>query len=864
MAEAHPVGFQWVMEAKQRGAKVIHVDLRFTRTSALADTHVPIRAGTDIAFLGGIVRYILDNGLDFREYVLAYTNAATIVSEDFRDTEDLDGLFSGYDPTTGTYNPKSWQYAGQETDGARFDTSAERETAGGLQHESHGKPVGGRPDRDETLQHPRCVYQILKRHYARYTPEAVERICGIPAERFEEVARAWTENSGRDRTTALVYSVGWTQHSVGVQYIRTGAIIQLLLGNIGRPGGGILALRGHASIQGSTDIPTLFNLLPGYLPMPQAKHVNYQDWIESIRHPTQKGFWNNASAYGASLLKAYWGDAASPDNDFCYDYLPRLTGDHGTYRQVLNMIDGKIKGYFLLGQNPAIGSANGRAQRLGMANLDWLVVRDLFMIESATFWNKSPEIETGEIVPEECRTEVFFLPAASHVEKEGTFTQTQRLLQWREKALDAPGDCRSELWFFYHLGRIVREKLAASTLPRDRAILDLAWDYPTHGPYAEPSAEAVLFEINGYDVGTRRPLSTFTQLRDDGSTVSGCWIYCGVYADGVNQAARRKPGREQSWVAPEWGWAWPANRRILYNRASADPEGRPWSERKAYTRWDPDKGEWTGPDVPDFEKTKPPSYRPSPDATGVEAIAGDDPFIMQGDGKGWLYAPTGLIDGPMPAHYEPAESPLRNPLYGQQSNPTRKTYQRPDNPTNPSPPEPHSDVFPYVFSVSRLTEHHTAGGMSRTVKYLAELQPEMFVEVSPELAAERGLTHLDYAHVITSRSAIEARVLVTDRLTPLRVEDRVIHQIWLPYHWGTEGLSTGDSANDLFGITLDPNVLIQESKVGTCDIRPGRRPAGRMLLDFLADYRRRAGISGGHTPIITTDAGNREDDGHGG
>jgi formate dehydrogenase major subunit len=855
MAEAHPVGFQWVMEAKERGAKVIHVDPRFTRTSALADAYVPIRAGSDIAFLGGIVRYILENELDFREYLLAYTNAATIVSDEFRDTEDLDGLFSGYDPTTGTYNPESWQYAGQEPEGGRFDTTAERETAGALRHESHGQPVRARAERDETLQHPRCVYQILKRHYARYTPEMVERACGIPAVRFEEVARAWTENSGRDRTTALVYSVGWTQHTVGVQYIRTGAIIQLLLGNIGRPGGGILALRGHASIQGSTDIPTLFNLLPGYLPMPQAKHATYHDWIEGIRHPVQKGFWSNASAYGASLLKAYWGDAATPDNDFCYDYLPRLTGDHGSYRQVLNMIDGKVKGYFLLGQNPAVGSAHGKAQRLGMANLDWLVVRDLFMIESATFWKNSREIETGEIVPEECRTEVFFLPAASHVEKEGTFTQTQRLLQWREKALDPPGDCRSELWFFYHLGRIIRQKLAASTLPRDRAILDLNWEYPTQGPYDEPSAEAVLFEINGYEVATGRPLSAFTQMRADGSTAGGCWIYCGVFADGVNQAARRKPGRDQSWVAPEWGWAWPANRRILYNRASADPDGRPWSERKAYVRWDPDKGEWTGPDVPDFEKTKPPSYRPPPAATGVEALAGDDPFIMQSDGKGWLYVPAGLIDGPMPTHYEPAESPLRNPLYGQQANPTRKTYQRPDNPTNPSPPALHSDVFPYVFTVSRLTEHHTAGGMSRTVKYLAELQPEMFVEVSPELAAERGLTHLEYAHVVTSRGAIEARVLVTDRLTPLRAEDRVIHQIWLPYHWGAEGLATGDSANDLFGITLDPNVLIQESKVGTCDIRPGRRPAARVLLDYLADYRRRAGISGdGRTPIITTDA----------
>jgi formate dehydrogenase major subunit len=733
----------------------------------------------------------------------------------------------------------------------------DRETAAGLTHESHGPPISAAIERDETLQHPRCVYQILKRHFARYTPEMVEQVCGVPRERFEEVARAWTANSGRDRTTALVYSVGWTQHSVGVQYIRTGAIIQLLLGNMGRPGGGVMALRGHASIQGSTDIPTLFNLLPGYLPMPvHDQDQTLDDWIDSIRHPGQKGFWTNARSYGVSLLKAYWGDKATADNDFCFGHLPRLTGDHGTYQQVMAMLDGKIKGYFLLGQNPGVGSANGKAQRLGMANLDWLVVRDLFLIESATFWKDSPEIETGEIVPAECRTEVFFLPAASHVEKEGTFTQTQRMLQWREKAVDPPGDCRSELWFFYHLGRVVRDKLARSDLRRDRAVLDLAWNYPTSGPHAEPSAEDVLKEINGYEVATGRPLSSYTEYRDDGSTVGGCWIYCGVFKDGVNQAARRKPGKEQDWVAAEWGWAWPLDRRILYNRASADPDGRPWSERKAYVWWDPDKGEWTGHDVPDFEKTKPPSYRPPPDATGVEAIAGDDPFIMQGDGKGWLYVPAGLIDGPMPAHYEPVESPVRNPLYGQQANPTRKVYPHVENPTNPSPPQSaqHVEVFPYVFSVSRLTEHHTAGGMSRFVPYLAELQPAMFVEVSPELAAERGLTHLGWAHVVTSRAVVEARVLVTDRLTPLRVDNRVIHQIWLPYHWGhgNEALVSGDAANDLFGVSLDPNVLIQESKVGTCDIRPGRRPLGRALLDYLATYRARAGITGGDPgPIVT-------------
>src|SRR6266542_3435665 len=443
----------------------------------------------------------------------------------------------------------------------------------------------------------------------------------------------------------------------------------------------------------------------------------------------------------------------------------------------------------------------------------------------------------------QCRTEVFSLPAASHVEKDGSFTQTQRMLQWREKALEPPGECRSDLWFFYHLGRIIRERLAASTLPRDRPVLDLAWDYPVTGGQDEPSAAAVLREMGGFEVATGRPLSSYTELEDDGSTVGGCWIYTGVFKDGVNQAARRKPGSEQSWVAGEWGWAWPADRRILYNRASADPQGRPWSQRKAYVWWDAEAGEWTGHDVPDFEKTKPPDYRPPPGSSGTAALAGDDPFIMQGDGKGWLYVPAGLVDGPMPTHYEPPESPVPNPLYGQQANPTRVVYQRRENLMNPSPPEAHQEVFPYVWCISRLTEHHTAGGMSRTLPYLAELQPAMFVEVSPELAAERGLRHLDWAHVVTARAVIEARVLVTTRLTPLRVEDRLVHQIWMPYHWGGRGLSTGDSANDLLGITLDPNVLIQEGKVSTCDVQPGRRPTGPALLDYVAGYRRRAGTT---------------------
>jgi formate dehydrogenase major subunit len=835
MAECHPVGFQWVMEAKARGAKIIHVDPRFTRTSAVSDMHVPLRAGSDIAFLGGIINYILSNEKYFHDYVLAYTNASTLLREDFRDVDELDGVFSGYDPETGTYDTESWSYEG----------------VAGLAAPGNRTPpahAGGEAQHDETLQDPRCVFQVLKRHYARYTAAMVADACGVPAEQFLQVCEDVTANSGRERTTAWVYSVGWTHHTVGVQYIRGAAIIQLLLGNMGRPGGGILALRGHASIQGSTDIPTLFNLLPGYLPMPKAgEHDSLQDYLETVASPHQKGFWANASDYTVSLLKAYWGDAATADNDYAFDYLPRLTGDHGTYQTVMDMMEDKIDGYFLLGQNPAVGSAHGKLQRLGMAHLKWLVVRDLNMIESATFWKDSPEIASGELRTESIGTEVFFFPAASHVEKAGSFTQTQRMLQWHHQAIQPPGDCRSELHFFFHLGRKLRQRLAGSSDPRDRPLLDLTWNYAVD-EHGEPSAEDVLREINGFHLSGEKagqPLSSYTEMKSDGSTSGGCWIYTGVYAGGVNQAARRKPGQEQSWVAPEWGWAWPSNRRTLYNRASADPDGNPWSKRKAYVWWDEQAGKWTGHDVPDFPADTAPSYRPEPGTGGPKGLAGDDAFIMQADGKAWLYAPAGLLDGPMPAHYEPQESPVRNPFYRQQANPARQVFERSDNLQNPSAGEPGAEVFPYVFTTYRLTEHHTAGGMSRWLPYLSELQPEFFCEVSPALARERGLEHMGWATIVSARTAIEARVMVTDRVVPLQVGGHVVHQIGLPYHWGvgSSALVSGDSANDLFGVTLDPNVHIQESKVASCDIQPGRRPTGPALLRYVAEYRRRAGIT---------------------
>jgi formate dehydrogenase major subunit len=857
MAECHPVGFQWVSEAKARGAKIVHIDPRFTRTSAIADLHVPIRVGTDIAFLGGLIRYVLDNDLYFKEYVVAYTNAAALVGEEFVDAEDLDGVFSGFDPEQRTYDEASWQYEPEQPPHSSADNPAEAaEQERSEQHPdvkhsdraqaagSGGPPIPSKPKRDETLQHPRCVFQVLKRHFARYTPEMVAEVCGIEPQVFEQVARWVTENSNRDRTTAWVYSVGWTQHSVGAQYIRTASILQTLLGNIGRPGGGIMALRGHASIQGSTDVPTLFNLLPGYLPMPHAlQHQTLEDYVADAAG--NAGFWGNKRTYMINLLKAWFGDAAQPENDFCFDHLPKIDGDHSSYRTIADMIQGKVSGYFLVGENPSVGHPNGRMNRFGLANLDWLVVRDLQMIESATFWNQSPEIETGELAPETISTEVFFMPAATHAEKEGTFTQTQRVLQWRHKAVEPPGDARSDLWFYFHLGRILRERLKDSTDPRDRPLLDLTWDYPTHGPDDEPSADAVLREINGTGPDGRA-VSGYMDLADDGSTACGCWIYSGVYADEVNQAARRKPGREQGPVASEWGWAWPYNRRVLYNRASADPEGRPWSERKKYVWWDEDAGRWTGLDTPDFEAHKPPSYVPPVGARAEDALAGTDPFVMQGDGKAWLFAPAGLVDGPLPTHYEPAESVVENAFYKQQVNPTLERIEGPWNRENP----PRSEVFPFQVTTYRLTEHHTAGAMSRTLPYLAELQPEFFVEVSPELAELRGLRNGEYATLVSSRSAIEAKVLVTERVRPIRLRDgTVVHQIGMPYHWSYSGISTGDSANDLLGIVLDANTHIQEDKVSTADIRPGRRPRGPALVDFVEDYRRRAGVASGRVGV---------------
>jgi formate dehydrogenase major subunit len=785
---------------------------------------VPIRAGTDIAFLGGLIRHVLETESYFKEYVLAYTNASTIVSEDFRDAEDLGGYFSGFDAESGTYDPESWRYEGSEV----AASTGQREHSGQSFEARTGAGMSTRGvQRDETLQHPRCVLNLLKRHFSRYTPEMVERICGIAPEQFHRVAETLIANSGRERTTVLCYAVGWTQHTAGAQMIRAGAILQLLMGNIGRPGGGVLALRGHATIQGSTDIPTLYDLLPGYLHMPHARQdeLTLDAYLDA--GGTDTGWWSNMPKYIVSLLKAWFGEAATAENDYGFAHLPKITGNHSHFPTMLRALDGGLDGIFLVGENPAVGSMHAGLMRRALASVKWVVVRDLAEIESATFWRDGPEVRDGELRTEDIQTEVFLMPAASHVEKEGSFTQTQRLVQWRDKALEPPGDARSDLWFVYELFKRIRKRYEGSTKDRDWPILNLTWDYGED----EPDAHAVLKEINGYDVATGEPVPGFAELADDGSTACGCWIYSGVFAGGVNRAQRREPGDiAQQDLSPDWGWAWPANRRILYNRASADPDGRPWSERKKLVWWDGEK--WTGDDVPDFPVDKPPDYRPDPDARGMDAIGGADPFIMMADGRGWLYAPSGLLDGPLPTHYEPLESPLNNPLYPDiHANPGALRWTRRDNPYA----EPGDPRYPCVATTFRLTEHHTAGGMSRWLPWLDELQPEMFAEIDPVLAAARGIADGGWMTISSPRADIVCRARVTERMRPLTIDRATVHQVALPWHWGFGGPDPGGAANDLITLSGDPNTSIHESKAFVCDVRAGRGGHGTQRLAGLRD-----------------------------
>lgn len=844
MAENHPVAFKWPMAAKvEHGAKIIHVDPRFTRTSAVADIYAPVRAGSDIAFLGGVIRHVINSerwNSDpfFHSWVGHYTNAATIISEDYKDAEDNNGVFSGlmeykssvpewpYDGFAGRYDSKSWQYSTGPVAAAAEQASDKGNTANTNAAAPPGPPfdrlvhslLKPAPQRDETLENPRCVFQIVKKHFSRYTPEMVERTTGCPQDIFLKVADTILANSGADRTTSFAYAVAWTQHTNGPQIIGCCALLQLLLGNFGRPGAGIMALRGHASIQGSTDVPTLYHSIHGYLNHPSVlkKHDTLSDFLATETVPT--GYYGNTPKFMVSYLKSMYGDAATKENDFGYGWHPRIIGDHSHMPMFVAMNDGKVKGMLCVGQNPAT-SLNAKLERAALRKLEWLVVKDNFLHETANFWKTAPEVANGEVKTADIHTEVFFFPAAQIAETEGTFTNTQRMMQSHFKAAEAPGDCRTDVWFTYQLGKRLKKMYADSQAPRDVGFKNLTFDFESDDArdkeIGEPSVRKLLKELNGYSTSDpAKHLPGFAALADDGSTTCASWIYSGVFpAPDRNLAARKQPDPPgQRGAQLNWGYAWPANRRLLYNRASADPSGNPWSERKKWVWWDGAK--WTGYDVPDFAGTKAPTAKAVPGGIGLDALSGTDAFIMKADGVAWLYVPTGLLDGPLPTHYEPAESPVHNPLYQQQSSPVLKYWKDPANQlAGVADPK-----FPHVMTTYRLTEHYLSGVMSRWLPWLSELQPEVFVEISPELAQEKGIQNLDWVRVSSPRSQVRAKALVTRRLRPLQIDGKTIHHVGMPWHWGYEGLVTGDIVNELTALVGDPNVTIHEGKAFVCNI----------------------------------------------
>ena len=806
MAENHPVGFQFVMKAKERGAKLIHVDPRFTRTSAAADMHVPLRSGTNIAFFGGLITYAIDNNLYFKDYVVHYTNASFLIDPEFKTATDRGGLFTGFDPEKRAYDQKSWKY--------QLDAE-------------------GNPKRDLTLRDPNSVFQLLRRQYSRYTVEMVERVCGIPKEKFVAAAKLYCENSGREKTGTITYALNLTQHTNGVENIRALCMLQLLLGNIGRPGGGVVALRGHANVQGATDLAVLYQDLPGYNPVPlRDAHPDLKTYLEKTTPKT--GFPVNRPKWVISMLKAWYGDRATKENDYGFDWIAkRASADAYSHQHIfVDMYNGKLKGFFAIGQNPAVGGPNAKLAREAMQRLDWLVVQDIFLTETAEVWKAPASSSRPAVSPKAVKTAVFFLPAAPAAEKDGTLTNTMRLIQWHEKAADSPGDVRSDAEHIYQLGKRLRTLYAGSKAKRDQGILALTWDYgDTH-----PDILKVLIEMNGvaleeltdkdgkvlYKKG--EPLKSFADLRDDGTTASGIWIYTGATvadAEGkiVNRTAGRKKADDKDYLAHGWGWAWPANRRIIYNRAAADSAGKPWSEKKKLLWWDPEapsnvpdkKGKWVGLDVPDFNAFL------APDAKG-----GDNPYIMRADGKGAFFGP--LLDGPFPEHYEPIESPVKNLLSKQQNNPVAKIWKVGDKRNELAGVG--SAEYPYVITTYRLTEHHLSGVMSRYLPMLAELFESHFAEISHELAGELEIRNGDKVTIMTPRGKIHVRAMVTNRFKPFTIDGKKVHQIGVPWHWGYNGIdalpgSRGDITNDLSATVGDPNVFIQETKAFLCNVKKG-------------------------------------------
>jgi formate dehydrogenase major subunit len=814
-AENHPCGFKWVVEAKrQRNAKVIVVDPRFTRTASQADLFLQIRAGSDIAFLGGLINYAIENGRLNWEYLKHYTNAAFIVREGFK--LPVDGLFSGYDPATGTYADRStWNYE----EGGDVSGHAGRAAAAGDPPAAAAKPPAMPPNvaYDLTLQHPRCVFQLLKQHYSRYTPEMVERITGIPRADFLKAADLFTsirQNGDTKKVATIVYAVGWTQHTYGAQIIRTAAILQLLLGNVGRAGGGVNALRGHSNIQGATDMGGLFDALPGYLKMPNPNDTSLAAYLERVTPKPSKpapwasfNYWSNMSKFVVSLLKAMYGEHATKENDFAFHYLPKIDRNYGWVSIWDNMYQGHIKGMIAFGMNGVQIGPDSTKNIEALKKLDWLVVGEIYPDETSEFWNAAhnPMIRPEEMA--QIRTTVYRLPCAGFAEKDGTLVNSQRWLQWKYIALDPPGDARRDQEILSRIFLRVRELYRTEGGKFPDPILHLTWNYvdPYHRSFA-----ALAKEINGraladltdpktgQTVKAGEQLPGFTWLRDDGTTICGNWIYCGSWTEAGPQSARR--GTEDPsglGIYPNWAWSWPANRRVMYNRASCDLEGRPWDPERAQIWWDPRQKKWVGNDVPDFLVTSPPEEHMGP-------------FIMTNEGVGRIFTPLALMnDGPFPEHYEPFESPIENPLHPKVShNPVVKKLNTPADRLG-SPQE-----FNIVCTTYRLTEHYHYWTKNNPVN--VELVPEPFVEIPAELADALGLRGGERVRVSSARGAYVARAYVTKRIKPMLIDGKKVYQIGVPIHWGYVGIGADrtarNPANLLSPTVVDPNAFTPEFK----------------------------------------------------
>jgi formate dehydrogenase major subunit len=819
-AENHPCGFKWALEAKRnRNAKLISVDPRFTRTSAVADLFCQIRAGTDIAFLGGMIRYAIENDRIAKDYLIHYTNAAFLVKAGF-ELPNENGVFSGFDATSNTYNRSTWNYSG--TGGTAHPDSATGHTSGQASHRPGGlaptsTPLPDKIDADLTLQNPRCVFQQLKQHYSRYTPEMVERITGIPREQFLKAADLFTsvrKDGDMKKAATIIYAVGWTHHSFGTQIIRTAAILQLLLGNVGRAGGGVNALRGHSNIQGATDMAGIYDNLPGYLKVPTPVDTSFDAWMKRITPNAAKAekwdsynYWRNTPKFAVSFLKALYGDAATKQTDWAYDYLPKVDRNYSWVQLWDNMYNGIVKGIFAFGMNGVAVGPDTKKNIEALKKADWLVVGEIYPDETSEFW-KSPGITTEE--KREIRTTVYRLPCTGFAEKDGTFTNSGRMVQWKNAALPVPAGCMLDQEIVARIFLKVRDLYRRDGGKFPDPILKLTWTYTNP---QSPSLSEVLKEINGKtsadaeDPATKTQLKAgqqlpgFAWLKDDGTTSCGNWIYCGSFTETGNMTARRDPSDPSGLgIYSTWAWSWPANRRVLYNRASCDLEGKPWDASRRQVWWSESVQKWVGNDVPDFKADSKPTEHMGP-------------FIMNPEGVGRLFAPVGAFaDGPFPTYYEPVESPVENLLYPRQRrNPVAKIFQSPADKYG-SPKEGYN----IVCTTYRLTEHYHYWTKNNPMN--VQLVPEPFVEIPAELANEMGLRGGEKVRVSSARGHYIAKAMVTKRIKPMMIDGKKIYQIGVPIHWGYRGIAEDEGktaktlANSLSPAVIDPNAYTPEFK----------------------------------------------------